>query len=289
MTFIDLHVHSSCSDGTFTPAELVRLACDGGIQALAITDHDTVAGVSEAHMAGKERGVEVIPGIEIGSYLDSISIHVLGYGMRVDDPLFCQKVLRMQEARAVRNQEIIHRLQALRLPVSMEELQGYSSGGQLGRPHIARLLIDKKMVKTMQDAFSLYLRRGRPAYVERFKYSAQEAVALIHAAGGVAVIAHPGTSIPRHSQLSRVLYDLKALGMDGVEVYYPDHDVATTNRLEAIAGKIGMLITGGSDFHGDNRPQIMLGNVNGNAPVPYRLLAPVKERIAEQWLKLKRS
>lgn len=277
MELIDLHTHSACSDGSLSPAALVQLAKDSGLKAIALTDHDTVEGVDEALRAGCAAGIEVVPGIEISASLDKISMHILGYWIRSEDSVFRARIERLQEARDVRNQEIIHRLCRLGFPVSMAELQKYSASGPTGRPHIARMLVDLAVVENMQQAFARYLRKGRPAYADRFRYTAQEAISIIHEAGGLCVLAHPGTiRSARKGVWARLLNRLKALGLDGLEVYYPDHDPAMLKRLNELAGRLGLLVTGGSDFHGAYRPDVSLGNLSGAFVIPYELLATMK-------------
>ena len=193
---IDLHIHSTYSDGVLRPAELVDLAKNQGLSAIAITDHDTADGTDEAIQRGFEKEIEVVSGIEISSWHGETSMHILGYGFRHDDEQFISRLRLLQQGRETRNVRIIENLNKLGIRVELEELLQYSEYGQTGRPHIARLLVDKGVTKTIDLAFKHYLRRGAPAYAERFRFSAHDAIAMIREAGGIAVLAHPSSLDP---------------------------------------------------------------------------------------------
>jgi 3',5'-nucleoside bisphosphate phosphatase len=250
---IDLHIHSTFSDGSLNPAELVDLAEEQDLKAIAITDHDTAAGTDEAMTRGAERGIEVIPGIEISSWHQNTSMHILGYCFDVSDSGFNRRLKLLQEGRETRNIQIIENLKNLGIKVDIGELQQYSQYGQTGRPHIARLLVDKGVVKTIDLAFKHYLRRGSAAYAERFRFSAQDAIAMIRDAGGIAVMAHPASLDPTLRSIPSLLKDLGKLGLGGVEVYYPSHSPKAVTALLKMAEDFDLLITGGSDFHDRER------------------------------------
>jgi predicted metal-dependent phosphoesterase TrpH len=271
MGLIDLHIHSTYSDGTLSPRAIVDLAKKVGVQALALTDHDTVAGVAEARAHGKKAGIEVISGIEISSWLDNIPLHILGYRLRYKDNGLHQRLLRLQEGRQIRNEKILSKLKHLGIDLTMAELTAFSEHGQAGRPHIAQLLVNKGTAATLEQAFRCYLRRGAAAYVERFKYYADDAIAMIREAGGIAVLAHPVALDPALTAIPGLLRELHQLGLQGVEVYYPTHSSKTVRQLKKIAADLDLLITGGSDFHGNNRSKTPLGGTK-KSRVPHHIL-----------------
>lgn len=275
---IDLHTHSNFSDGTMTPTELVALARAKKISALALTDHDTMAGTEEAILAGAKMGVEIIPGIEVSVLYGQIEYHILGYWADPHNSEFAAALARLQGARAERNAKILEKLNALGIPVTAEELQFVSEQGQTGRPHIARILVQRGVVKTMSQAFEQFLRKGTAAYVSRFAYSAAEAVALIHQAGGLAVLAHPAQNDPELIRLPAVLADLVPAGLDGIELYYPTHSHKVKKKLRALAGEHDLILTGGSDYHGEVRPGTTLAG-GGNIFVPPELVEKMKDRL----------
>lgn len=274
---IDLHTHSHFSDGTMTPTELVVLAKAKKISALALTDHDTMAGVEEAVQAGAEMGIEVVPGIEISVTNKQIEYHILGYFVDPRHYAFAAAMLRVQEARVERNTKILEKLNALGIAVTAEELQTISQQGQTGRPHIARLLVQSGVVETMNQAFNQFLKKGQPAFVSRFVFDAAEAVALIRQAGGIAVLAHPAYNDPELTRLPAVLAELVPAGLEGVEVYYPTHSKPMKKKIRALANRHDLLFTGGSDYHGEVRPGTSLAG-NGNVFVPPELLVKMKEQ-----------
>jgi 3',5'-nucleoside bisphosphate phosphatase len=278
---IDLHTHSNFSDGTLTPTELVTLAKKKNISALALTDHDTMAGVEEAVLAGKMLGVEIIPGIEISVLHDKVEYHILGYWADSQNSVLAEALAKLQGARSERNNKILQKLNELGIPATNEELERVSEQGQTGRPHIAKLLVRYGVVKTITQAFDDFLKKGAVAYVSRFAFTAIEAVTLIHQAGGLAVLAHPTQNDPELTRLPSVLADLVPAGLDGIEVYYPTHSHKMKKKLRALAAQHNLLLTGGSDYHGDIRPGTTLAG-GGNIFVPLELLVKMKERVALQ-------
>lgn len=274
---IDLHTHSNFSDGTMSPSELVILARHRRVSAIALTDHDTMAGVDEALAAGAVLGVEVIPGVEISVSWQHREYHVLGYWADPADGGLAAALEKMQEARNGRNAAILEKLNEIGIAVSGEELHRISGQGQTGRPHIARMLVERGVVKNMGEAFDRFLRKGEAAYVSRFTYEAVEAVTLIRQAGGLAVLAHPAQNDPELTRLPLVLADLVPAGLDGLEAYYPTHSSKTRKRLRALAVQNNLLLTGGSDYHGDVRPGTSLAG-GKNTFVPPELLEKMKER-----------
>lgn len=273
---IDLHIHSTFSDGMLRPAELVDLASSLGLAAIAITDHDTAAGTVEAVERGKEKGIEVIPGIEISSWHNDTSMHILGYCFNITDREFNSRLQLLQEGRETRNARILENLKKLGIKVDNRELLEYSEYGQTGRPHIARLLVDKGITGTVDSAFKYYLRRGAAAYAERFRFSARDAIAMIRDAGGIAVLAHPASLDPTLRSIPELLRDLSRMGLAGVEVYYPSHSPKAVAALLKMADDLDLLITGGSDFHDRERSGSHTDEWFHKNQIPYDLVAVMK-------------
>jgi len=277
---IDLHTHTTASDGTLSPTELVRLARGAGLAAVAVTDHDTVDGLGEALEAGRALGLEVVPGIEISAEFQPGTMHMLGYFIHPDRPVFAEKLRVLQEARRDRNPIIAEKLNALGLAVTMDEVRAAAGGEQVGRPNFARVLLDKGYVSSMGEAFDRYLTKGGPAYVDKFRLSPADSVELIHQAGGLAVLAHPFTLGLGEQVLETFVADLAACGLDGLEVYYPEHDPDQTRACLELAARHGLAVTGGSDFHGDNKPEVALGSgFQENLAVPAELLEALRRRL----------
>ncbi|GED59087.1 PHP domain-containing protein [Brevibacillus formosus] len=243
----DLHTHTKASDGTCEPAENVRLAKEAGLAALAITDHDTVAGIPEAIEAASALGVEIIPGVEVSSVGKGQDIHVLGYFVPYEDPAFEERLFRLRETRHERNQLLIARLQELGIDISLEKVYRRKQGTDknIGRPHIAEELMELGVVSTIAEAFDKYLGKGGAAYVNPPRITPQEAITLIKEAGGVAVLAHPGLYDD-----DELVEELIVFGLDGIEVNHPDNDEVQKMRYSKWAAQYGLVVTGGSDFHG---------------------------------------
>lgn len=274
---IDLHIHSTYSDGILTPAAIVDLAQSQGVAAIAVTDHDTAGGTDEAVARGIEKGIEVIAGIEMSSWHGDTSMHILGYGFRHKDRRFNRRLQQLQNGRETRNIKIIENLNRMGINVEVEELLQYSHYGQTGRPHIARLLVDKGVARSVDLAFKHYLGRGAAAYAERFRFSARDAIAMIREAGGIAVLAHPASLDPSLRSIPALLKKLCAAGLEGVEVYYPSHSTKAVKALKKMAADLGLLVTGGSDFHDADRSR---DNGNGwlrKTRIPYDLVAAMKK------------
>ena len=250
-----------------------------GCGPLALTDHDTVAGVREAITAGKELGVEVVPGVEVSAQFSTGTMHILGYYLDTSHQEFTGALKKLQQARAARNPKIIRRLQTLGLKMTMAEVLDLS-GGQVGRPHIAQALVQRGYVSSIDEAFSLYLKRGAVAYVEKFRFSPQEAIGLIRRAGGLASLAHPFTlGIDEPKELSRVTRELQTLGLEALEVFYPGHTDEMTALYDDVAKRLGLLRTGGSDFHGDLKNGSDLGCGQRAHKIDYVLLQALKNRL----------
>jgi predicted metal-dependent phosphoesterase TrpH len=274
---IDLHIHSTFSDGLLKPAEVVDLADSQGLKAIAITDHDTAAGTDEAMQRGNEKKIEVLAGIEISSWHGDTSMHILGYRFKHEDKKFNSRLQLLQDGRESRNIRIIENLNKLGIRVDLGELLHYSEYGQTGRPHIARLLVDKGVTKTIDLAFKYYLRRGAAAYAERFRFSALDAIAMIREAGGIAVLAHPSSLDPTLRSIPLLLKKLRKMGLEGVEVYYPSHSPKAVKALLQMADEMGLLITGGSDFHGMERVGYTTDDWLHKTHVPYDIVTAMKK------------
>lgn len=277
MSRIDLHLHTTHSDGSLSPTDVLRLAHKAGVTALAITDHDIVTGIPEALAAGAELGIEIIPGVEISSRVGNSELHILGYCLRWQDPELSRRLAFLRESRHSRNPQIIERLRALGLDVTYEEVRALAGTDAVGRPHIARLLMDKHYVTSAKDAFDRYLAEGRPAYVARELPSPADAIAWIRAAGGVAVLAHPTWAKVSGESLNALLITLKAEGLGGIEVHYSSHTKRQTREYHDLAKRLDLLITGGSDFHGITKPDIEVGTGRGGLKVSEKLLDPLKK------------
>jgi len=264
MSRIDLHAHTNHSDGTFTPVALVRLARDIGLSLLAVTDHDTTSALPEAQAEGRAMGVEILSGCEISTRTADGNVHVLGLGFEPSDAAFQHFLARVREARERRNEGIFEKLAALGVPVTHEDVHAHVFGRILARPHFGRALVDRGHVFDLRAAFSLYLRDGGPAYVEAAFPPPVEAVRAIRAAGGAAVIAHPGQlKLADRAAYVRFLTDLRDAGLAGVEVWHPSHDAEARTQFSALAKELDLVPSGGSDFHGEHKPRIRLGSGDG--------------------------
>jgi predicted metal-dependent phosphoesterase TrpH len=277
MSRIDLHLHTTHSDGSLSPGEVLHLAHKAGVTALAVTDHDIVSGIPEAIETGAELGIEVIPGVEISSRVANSELHILGYFLQWQDPELNQRLATLRASRHRRNPQIIERLRALGLDVTYEEVRALAGTDSVGRPHIARILMDKKYVTSAKDAFDRYLADGRPAYVARELPKPEEAIAWIKAAGGVAVLAHPTWAKVSGEGLNALVTTLKAEGLGGIEVHYSTHTKRQTREYLDLAKRLNLLITGGSDFHGITKPDIEVGTGRGGLKVSEKLLEPLKQ------------
>lgn len=275
--FIDLHIHTTASDGSLTPAAVAGLARQRGLKAIAITDHDTIAGCPEAQAAGSGLGVEVICGVEISADWPHGTLHMLGYFFDSFPHSLDQDLLELQDNRAKRNGEMIIKLQNLGFQISGDDIARASGGGQIGRPHFAKVMLEKKYVKSMEEAFDRYLGKGKPAYIEKDRLNPEQAIRMIAKSGGIPVLAHPTTLGEYDSGgIPALLARLKEEGLRGVEVYYYSHTEPDTNRLLSLAQRFDLLVTGGTDFHGANLGDIQLGTGKSNLKIPYRLLEDLK-------------
>jgi hypothetical protein len=267
---VDLHCHTTASDGTFTPRELVEEAQRRGLLAIAVTDHDSVAGIDEATSKGAEVGVEIVPGLELSTDVDDGEVHILGYFIDREDKDLLDLLESQRESRLQRVRKMLDRLSGMGVQLSMDEVQRFSDGGPLGRPHVAQALIRAGQVGSWDEAFSRYIGRHAPAYVRRSKLSPHDAVRAILASGGVPVLAHPGLS--GHDDM---IPSLVEEGLAGIEAIYPDHSEEQRMRYVGLADRYGLIVTAGSDCHG---PKSSSGTRVGLATTDYGIVRQLRSK-----------
>ena len=270
--YVDLHAHSTASDGSKTPTAVITAARAAGLAAIALTDHDTTAGVDEAVEAGRGLGVRVIPGVELSAMDGEREIHILALHLThigaIEEPLRA-----FRESRVVRAEQIVAKLNALGVPIAMDAVLAHAAGGAIGRPHVARALINEGWARDSRDAFDRYLGAGKPAFVAKLRLSVAEAIELAHRAGGLAVLAHPGPE-GRREPIERYA----ALGLDGVEVRHPGHSAEDISRIGTLVDFLGLVPSGGSDWHGASDGPRVLGSMR----VPAEWLVRQEARVAER-------
>ena len=278
-TAIDLHTHSSASDGALAPAALVALAAERGVGVLALTDHDTLAGVNAACRAGAELSVLVLPGIEISAYHDGIGLHILGLGVTPDAPELVAMIARLGEARAARLGRILFKLHHAGVPLAEEDvLRECRAAAHVGRAHIAQAMVRQGFVRDFKSAFDQFLGAGRPAFEEIELVTPAEAIGILHAAGGLASLAHPATARLDQAGFQALLARLVAMGLDGLEVDTPAHTRTRKRHFRQLAAAFGLLETGGSDFHAPNCGRL-LGNGTGRTRLKPDRFQPVLQRL----------
>ena len=273
---IDLHTHSCCSDGSMTPRELVAHAKESGISAIALSDHDGVDGVREAMEEGERLGVEVIPAIEF-SVVSDTETHVLGYFIDPESPAIGRAMDKIFEARTYRARVTLEKLNELGFPITEEEVREVAGGSLLCRAHYARVLQDKGLVGSVKEAFDKYLANGRPAYCGKQAITAEEAIELIHAAGGIAFVAHLHLIRLSDEELYAFLKRLKAAGLDGIEGYYTEYTPEMQEKYQRMASELGLQLSGGTDFHAAMKPHIAIGRGTGELRIPYTVLENMKK------------
>lgn len=269
-TFVDLHMHSTASDGSRSPADVVRAAKAAGLAAIALTDHDSVSGLAEAQEAGRALDVRIVNGVELSAVEGNAETHLLGLHLR--DTIGMEQALQsLRGMRERRAQFIVDKLTALGVKITYADVLEQAGTGALGRPHVARALVADGWAVDVRDAFDRYLGAGRPAYVAKEQLEMRDAIAMIHAAGGLAVLAHPGQAGTRER-----LSALAALGLDGVEVKHPSHSPADVTRMRALSEQLGLVLSGGSDWHGAAEGARTIGMMQ----VPEEWLARQDARVA---------
>ncbi len=266
--YVDLHIHTNASDGLFTPSEIVENSLKLGLQAIAITDHDTVDGYIEADRMVDAKVMEVVPGVELSSNHKGSDIHILGYYIDHQNPEFVKKILKFRQSRYERGESMVARLNELGLNLSMDTVKTIAGDSSLGRPHVADALLREEFVQTYDEAFARYLGYHAPAYVPKRVLTSPQAIDLIHLIRGVAVLAHPGTL--RHDEF---ISDLLEMGLDGIEAYHSQHNRNDVTRYKNMAQKLGIIYTGGSDCHGPRKGKSLIGTQR----VPYSVLVKLKK------------
>jgi predicted metal-dependent phosphoesterase TrpH len=278
---IDLHSHTTHSDGSASPTEVVTQAYEQGARAIAITDHDTVTGLAEGCAVAKQYGLEFVNGIEISASYSPGTMHILGYFIDPECEPLLSRLAQLRHARETRNPQIADRLQSLGFDLSYEEVAQVAGNEVVGRPHFARVLVDKGYAESIQDAFDRFLSKGAVAYVAKAQLSPADSIALIHNAGGVAVLAHPyQLKLASLEETNRVIAWLAEIGLDGIEAIYSRHSPEDREMYSEIARRHRLLVTGGSDYHGTYKPDLSVVRGKGDLAVPYALLDEVKARAA---------
>lgn len=272
---IDLHLHTTVSDGRLPPTELVRLAHRNGVTRLAVTDHDTTDGLAEAEAEAARLGMELIAGIELSADVPGSEVHVLGYFLDYQQPAFQRELARFRAGRVDRARGMVDRLAALGKSISWQRVRELAGEGSVGRPHIAQALLEAGHVTSITEAFDLYIGRNGPAYVERAKLTPVEAIALIHSVGGMAVVAHPRET----EGTLEMVPELAAAGLDGIEVYYyHDYGPGSIEELLDLAARYDLVPTGGSDFHGFPMGGDVVANEPGSVDIPPEVVDRLRQR-----------
>ena len=273
MKFADLHLHTSFSDGTFTPEELVLQAQKNGLSCIALTDHDTVQGCARAAAACAPALIEFIPGTELTAEHDDTEVHILGYFLDTQNQTLLAEIAKFQAVRKQRIYEMVARINEIGVPLKVEAVFALANCESPGRPHVARTLVKEGLTRNLDEAFERFLKKGRPAWVPKAKMSARESVDLIHQAGGLAVMAHPGLN--RTDDIIPALVDA---GLDGIECFHTKHSTTMAERYLGIADQFHLLVTGGSDCHGFSKARPLIGTVR----LPYEHVEKMKAALAGQ-------
>lgn len=288
-TYVDLHVHSTESDGTFTPEELVAAAKEAGLCAFALTDHDTTAGIAAAAAAAKEAGITLVPGIELSTEYaipseneQTREIHVVGLFIDPDNPKLAAKTKEFRDCRDNRNEKMLEALRGRGFSITMEALRAENPDSVITRANIARFLFSHGQLTSVREAFEKYIGDGCCCYVGRFKISPMEAVDLIHEAGGIAILAHPMLYHMNPAQIQQLIDDMKIAGLDGIEALYSTYTPDDERLIKDLAARNHLLISGGSDFHGTTKPAIRLGVGKGNLRIPASVLDALTEKAGQK-------
>ena len=278
MKYIDLHVHSNVSDGTYTPKELVNYALEKHLAAFALTDHDTVAGIEEAKEAAKNKDILLIPGIEVSAEYRGRDIHLLGYGLSYQKKEFQEKLEQFQKSREKRNEELLKKLEENGIFITMQEMKEEYGNAILTRAHFAKMMKKKGYLENYKEALQKYIGQGCPCYVPKKTITPEEATELIRLANGKIVLAHPLLYHLELRELEELVQYLKELGLEGIEAIYSLNTQIDDYHMKEMAKKYGLFITGGSDFHGSTKPDIDLGCGKGNLKIPEELLKNILVR-----------
>lgn len=279
---IDLHTHSYFSDGTYSPEELILLAKEQGLCALALTDHDTIEGIEQYMIAGKEHGIETIPGIELAAQWGRFhqpELHIVGLGFDPKATIWAEQMDSFVQNRTIRNIKMAEQLTEIGLPITLEEVAENAGGEIVTRAHFASVLLKKGYIRTRDEAFSKYLSQGRPGYVSKILPTPASCIQTIHSAGGISILAHPTLYNLAQDQLDALCEELLPLGLDGIECFYSTFTPSQRKNMMKLANKHHLYPSGGSDFHGKNKPLIRLGSGRGNLSIPYSLWENMQPRI----------
>ncbi len=274
---IDLHTHSTYSDGSLSPTDLIDLACKANLSALALTDHDTIEGLAEAEAEADKQGIRFLPGLEL-SVRSETETHIVGLFIDRRNPVLTEALERARLFRTARSQKTAQKLRELGFDCSVDEAQALAGHANVGRGHFAKLMVMKGYAASINEAFRDFLAAGRPAYFGDQCFSDKEAISLIHAAGGIAIVAHLHLIRLPDDRLFAYLKELKEAGLDGIEGYYTDYSPEMERLYRGFAEKLGLLLSGGSDFHGAFKPHIALGKGLGGLSVPASLLPALEAR-----------
>lgn len=273
---IDLHVHSTESDGTLTPKDLVAEAKKAGLAAFALTDHDTCQGVCKAMPLAASAGIELIPGIELSTDYHGKEVHIVGLYIDIENEQLLKKTAEYRKCRSERNALMVEALRKEGLSITMEELVAENPDCVITRANIARFLYEHGQIKSVREAFDRYIGDHCKCYVGRLKVASTDAVRLIKEAGGTAILAHPLLYGLSNTNLQKMIDELKPVGLDGLEAIYSTYTTGEEQQMKRLARENGLLISGGSDFHGSNKPDIALGRGLGHLYIPYSVLETIK-------------
>ena len=268
---VDLHVHTTASDGSMSPTEIVRHAANSGLSAIAVSDHDCVDGLDEAIDAGRKYGIEVIPAIEL-SVKSETETHILGFCIDHKSPKLLEKLKEVREIRRERNRDMCKKLNSLGFDIELPEVAAMATGQLFGSTHFAAVMVKKGYVSSRKEAFDKYLANGRPAHSQLQCLLPKEAIQLIKDAGGGAFLAHPHLININDDALKSLLRELMSYGLDGLEGYYTDYTPEMQKKFLDMANGFGLMVSGGTDYHGANKPHITIGKGLGNMAVPYSVL-----------------
>jgi hypothetical protein len=277
LAYADLHIHTTASDGKLTPAQVVALAKEKGFSAMAIADHDSISGIKEALDAGSAHGVEVLPCVELSTLYKGGEVHILGYFIDWRSHKLKEKLDEIMDRRTERARQMVEKLDKMGLDVTWDDVVAQAGSSFVGRPHIARVLLEKGYIKEIKEAFTEnYIGNGGKAYVERYEISPEEAIELVRETGGIAVLAHPGFFKKNVKMDDFDIRYLAGKGLQGVEVWHTKHTEEDVQRYKAVAESLNLAITGGSDCHGGNTGEILMGKIK----LPYTYVEKLKELLA---------
>lgn len=271
--FADLHLHTSFSDGTYAPEELAAQAQRFGFKAIALTDHDTVEGCARTGLACQAAGIEFIPASELTADMNGHELHILGYYLDTSNARLLEQLAQFQTVRQQRIHEMVGRINQLGYPLKVEDVFTLANCRSPGRPHVARALVTAEMCHSMDEAFERFLKIGKPAWAPKFKMPVEETIDLVHGAGGLAVLAHPGLTRADH-----LIAQLADMGLDGIECFHTKHTASLAEHYQALAAQMKLLVTGGSDCHGATKGKPLIGTVK----LPYEFVERMKTRVTER-------